>query len=210
MTEVAQNALELVLFVGVMFKIMNECTSHRVVDYVRALFTLAFASFFLYTIHWYQHKHSDSVFGKLHALHHNPNYKNKWYAELLEGVNNAQLLLFIIVNNLIKKVTNVQLFSNVMFVFLTCMYLVVHLVQYKVLYSCSHAKHHEYDSVNGMHRDYAAIKNYAPYVMDNLFKTNAYCITGETTSLHVYAIIALFRTYVVYCVTIWVCKHVLN
>jgi hypothetical protein len=129
--------------------------------------------------------------------------------EVLEGVNNSQLLLLIIVNNVITKVTNVQLFSNVMFVFLTCMYLVIHLVQYKVSYSCSHAKHHEYDSVNGMHRDYAAIKNYAPYVMDNLFKTNAYCSTGET-SLNVFAIIALFRTYVVYCMTIWICKHILN
>lgn len=209
MTAVTEDALELVLFAGVIFKIMNECTSHRVVDYVRAVFTLAFASFFIYTTHRYQHKHPDSMFGKLHALHHNPNYKNKWYVEVLEGVNNSQLLLLIIVNNVITKVTNVQLFSNVMFVFLTCMYLVIHLVQYKVSYSCSHAKHHEYDSVNGMHRDYAAIKNYAPYVMDNLFKTNAYCSTGET-SLNVFAIIALFRTYVVYCMTIWICKHILN
>jgi hypothetical protein len=54
MTAVTEDALELVLFAGVIFKIMNECTSHRVVDYVRAVFTLAFASFFIYTTHRYQ------------------------------------------------------------------------------------------------------------------------------------------------------------
>jgi len=197
--------VELTSFVYILFRLINECTNHRAVDYTRAMFTLTFASFWVYSIHRYQHKYPDGVFGKIHAMHHNPKHKNEWYAYVLEGLNNSQLLLFILFNNLLKKMTNVELFSNYILVLLTVMYLFVHFIQYKVVKSCKHAIHHEHD--NDAIQNYESIKNYDPAIFDQLFETKSYCNSDQPTWC-LYVLVILVRTYILYYVTVSICKKI--
>lgn len=197
--------VEFTSFAYILFRLINECTNHRAVDYTRAIFTLTFASFWIYSIHRYQHKYPDGVFGKIHAMHHNPKHKNEWYAYILEGLNNSQFLLFILFNNLLKKMTNVELFSNYILVLLTVMYLFVHFIQYNVVKSCNHAIHHQHD--NDVIQNYEFIKNYDPAILDKLFETNSYCITDQTP-WYLSVLVILVRTYILYYVTVAICKKI--
>jgi hypothetical protein len=196
--------VEFTSFAYILFRLTNECTRHRAVDYIRAMFTLTFASLWIYLMHRHQHKYPDGVFGKIHAMHHNPKHKNEWYAHALECLNNSQLLLFILFNKLIKKMTNVELFSNHILVLLTVMYLFVHFVQYKVFKSCKHAIHHEHD--NDAIQHYELIKNYEPYIFDNLFETQSHCKPDQVPSWYLYVLIILVRTCILYYVTVAICK----
>lgn len=199
--------VELTSFAYILFRLINECTRHRAVDYTRAMFTLTFASFCLYSMHRHQHKYPDGVFGKIHAMHHNPKHKNEWYTYALEGLNNSQLLLFILFNNVIKKITNVELFSNHILVLLTVMYLFVHFVQYKVFNSCNHAIHHQHD--NDAIQQYELIKNYDPYIFDKLFETQSHCNPDQVQSWYLHVLIILVRACILYYVTVAICKKML-
>ena len=191
-------------FAYVVFRLINECTTHRAVDYIRAIFTLTVASVWLYSTHRYQHKYTDGVFGKIHAMHHNPKHKNEWYAYVSEGLNNSQLLLFILFNNLLKKMTNFELFSNYIMVLMTFMYLFVHFIQYKLFHSCEHAIHHQHD--NDAIQNYALIKNYDPAIFDELFETKYYCNSDQAPSWYLYVLFILFRACLMYYVTVSFCK----
>ena len=197
--------VEFTSFAYIFFRLINECTNHRAVDYTRAIFTLTFASFWIYSMHRYQHKYPDGVLGKIHAMHHNPKHKNEWYAYILEGLNNSQILLFILFNNILKKMTNVELFSNYILVLLTVMYLFVHFIQYNVVKSCNHAIHHQHD--NDVIQNYEFIKNYDPAIFDKLFETKSYCITDQTP-WYLSVLVILVRTYILYYVTVAICKKI--
>lgn len=199
--------VEYTLLAYVLFKLINECTNRRAVDYIRAIFTLIVASFWLYLIHRYQHKYPDGVFGKIHAMHHNPKHKNKWYAYVLEILNNSQLLLVILFNNLLKKMTNFELFSNYILILLTIMYLFMHFIQFKLFNSC-HAIHHQHD--NDAIQNYESIKDYDPVIFDQLFETKSYCNSDQPTWC-LYVLVILFilvRTYIEYYVTVSICKKI--
>ena len=163
--------------------VVNTCSHHRVIDYIRAFFTLIFSAFYMYFIHVIEHKYNDTMFGKMHtAYHHNPKYKHTWYANIIEFLNNSQLLIFILVNNLIKKITNVEIFSNYMLFMLSLYYIWSHFIEFHYLPSCVHAYHHMFDNEENINHS-SDIKNYGPRQMDIIFNTYHSCDDDGTVWL---------------------------
>ena len=189
-------------FIYLVVSLVNTCSHHHVIDYIRAVFTLIFSMFFMYFGHFFQHKYNDSMFGKIHtAYHHNPKYKHNWYVKLIEHLNNSQLLLFILVNNLIKKLTNIEIFSNYILVFWSLVYLWTHAIEQHNHHSCTHVYHHKFD--NEENRNHSSeIKNYGPSTMDMIFNTYHPCDEDGLFD----AFYVLFKLYVIYYATILIYK----
>ena len=164
-----------ICYIAFFVSLINACSHHRVIDYIRAGFTVIFSMFFMYFAHVFQHKYNDSIYGKMHtAYHHNPKYKHIWYAKLIELFNNLQLLIFILVNTLIKKFTNIEMFSNYILVFLSLYYLWIHNIEYHIHSSCRHRYHHKFDNEENINHS-SEIKNYGPSTMDKIFNTYHDC-----------------------------------
>ena len=182
-------------FIYMVVSLVNTCSHHHVIDYIRAVFTLIFSMFFMYFGHFFQHKYNDSMFGKIHtAYHHNPKCKHKWYAKLIEHLNNSQLLLFILVNNLIKQITNVEIFSNYILVFVTLIYLWTHAIEYQNHPSITHMYHHKFDNEENRNNS-SEIKNYSPLLVDMIFNTYHDCNQNDDLLVKVRHMMEIYLTY---------------
>ena len=183
-------------------KLINTCSNHHAIDYIRAVFTLIFGVFFMYFNHVFQHKYNDSMYGKIHTeYHHNPKYKHTWYAKIIELFCNLQVLIFILVNNLIKKLTNIEIFSNYILVFWSLVYTWTHAIEHHNHHSCVHAHHHKFD--NEENRNHSSeIKNYGLSTMDRIFNTYHPCDENGLFD----AFYVLFKLYVICYATILIYK----
>ena len=171
----AVDIINVLIFIYVILKLINACSTNRAADYIRSGFTLIFSIFFMYFSHVAQHKFNDSVLGKLHTTyHHNPKLKNEWYAKVIEFINNLQLLLFILVNNVIKQITRIELFSNYVLFALTFYYIWTHFIEFHYFPSCVHNHHHAFDNEEN-HNHSLEIQNYGPHIIDTLFHTHHAC-----------------------------------
>ena len=175
--------------------LINECSHHHVIDYIRAFFTLTFSLSYMYFGHVYQHKYNNSMFGKMHtAYHHNPKYKHIWYVKIIELFNNSQLFIFILVNNLIKKFTNVEIFSNYILFYISALYMWLHFIEFHNNASCTHAYHHKFDNEENQNHS-SEIKNYSPSIMDKIFNTYNDCKEDDDLWFIVRSIIILYILY---------------
>ena len=186
-----------VFYLYLIAKLINACSKHHTIDYIRAVFTLIFGSFYIYFVHVIQHKYSDSMFGKIHTdYHHNPKYKHKWYSKVIEFFNNSQLLLFILVNNLIKKFTNIEIFSNYILFFWAMIYTWTHEIEYHNHPSCIHMYHHKFDNEENQNHS-SEIKNYGPTSLDIMFNTfNENCNQEHDLIRHVRHLMILYIMYI--------------
>lgn len=197
--------VNLFFFIYVIVLLINVCSRHHAMDYFRAGFTLVFSIFFMYFSHVAQHKFNDSMLGKAHTMyHHNPKYKNEWYSKIIEFINNLQLLIFILFNNIIKKIANVELFSNYILFALTVYYTWSHFVEFHYLPSCRHNYHHKFDNEENHNRS-LVIKNYGPHFMDIVFETNYDCIESNQR-LWLKYLSNILKLYVVYRITSFIYK----
>ena len=194
------NALTLIksaFFIYLFVSLINVCSNHRAIDYIRAFFTLIFSMFFLYFIHVFQHKYNNSMYGKIHTeYHHNPKCKHKWYATLIELYCNLQLLIFILVNNLIKKLTNIEIFSNYILVFWSLVYTWTHTIDYHNHDSNFHAYHHKFDNDDNINHS-SEIKNYGPVSMDMIFNTYHHCTQNKDLMMPARHLMKFYLSYYV-------------
>ena len=190
-----------ICYIAFFVSLINACSHHRVIDYIRAGFTVIFSMFFMYFAHVFQHKYNDSIYGKMHtAYHHNPKYKHIWYAKLIELFNNLQLLIFILVNNLIKKFTNIEIFSNYILVSFLGIFIWTHFIEYNNTASCLHVYHHKFDNEENINHS-SEIKNYDPTTIDKIFNTYHDC-NGHANGL----INSLIKLYIMYHATLLIFK----
>lgn len=195
--------LNALVYYYVVYLLINACSKHRAIDYFRAIFTAIFATFFFYFIHVLQHKFNDSIIGRIHTTyHHNPKYKNKWYSTVFEFFNNLILLIFILLNNIVKHFTNVEIFSNYILFISVFYYAWVHFIEFHYTNSCKHIYHHKFDNAENLNHS-SVIKNYGPYYMDILFGTNYDCPQNETWLSYLNYIL---KIYIAYQVTISIYK----
>ena len=194
------NALTLIksaFFIYLFVSLINVCSNHRAIDYIRAFFTLIFSMFFLYFIHVFQHKYNNSMYGKIHTeYHHNPKYKHKWYSNVIELYCNLQLLIFILVNNLIKKLANIEIFSNYILGFATLVYILTHAIDYHNHDSNVHAYHHKFDNDDNINHS-SEIKNYGPPLMDMIFNTHHACTQNNDLMMHARHLMVIYLPYYV-------------
>ena len=193
-----------IYFIVKFVKLINTCSHHHVIDYIRAFFTLIFGASYMYFYHVFQHKHNDSMLGKIHtAYHHNPKYKHIWYAKIIELFNNLQFLILILVNNLIKKFTNIEIFSNYILFYFMAIYVWNHFIEYHNIASCKHMYHHAFD--NEENRNHSSeIKNYGPPTMDKIFNTYHDC-NHEHDSLWA-TVRVIITIYIMYHATVLIFK----
>lgn len=187
-----------IIFIYVILKLITVCSAHRATDYIRSCFTLVFGLFFMYFSHVAQHKFNNSVFGRVHALfHHNPKCKHEWYAKIIEFINNLQLLIFILVNNVIKQIAHIELFSNYVLFALTFYYIWTHFIEFHYFPSCVHNQHHAFDNEEN-HNHSLEIQNYGPHIIDMLFNTHHAC---NDATVYVVEPVKLVKMYAMYYAT---------
>ena len=158
----------------------------------------------MYFSHFFQHKYNDSMFGKIHtAYHHNPKYKHTWYAKWIELFVNLQVFIFILVNNLIKKFTNIEIFSNYILFYYMAYYVWIHFVEYHNITSCLHVYHHKFDNEENQNHS-SEIKNYGPMMLDTIFNTYHDCNHDDDSLLATVRI--LIPVYIMYHATVLIFK----
>lgn len=198
--------VDLALFIYVVVMLIHACSKNKATDYYRAGFTLVFSVCFIYFYHVAQHKYNDSIFGKVHTMyHHNPKFKNELYSKLIEFINNIVLLIFILLNNLIKKAINVELFSNYILFMLTVYYLWSHFIEFHYLPSCRHEYHHSFDNEENANKS-SHLKNYGPHFMDIIFNTDHFCTHAHVENTWLKYLSNILKLYVAYRVTIFIYK----
>ena len=193
-----------ICYIAFVVSLINTCSHHHVIDYIRAFFTLMFSMFYMYFSHFFQHKYNDSMFGKIHtAYHHNPKYKHTWYAKIIELFINLQVFIFILVNNLIKKFTNVEIFSNYILFFYIAIYVCTHYIEYHNNASCLHTYHHAFDNEENQNHS-SEIKNYGPMMLDTIFNTYHDCNHDDDSLWATVRI--LIPVYIIYHATVLIFK----
>jgi hypothetical protein len=123
-------------------------------------------SVWTYAVHWFMHKYENSTLGKIHAIHHNPAYKEFISTEIFEIAVNLFIiggLLWIPIVMLLENYIGVKLANHYTILAWAMIFTTYHLINYHVLSHEVHAQHHNEKGVN----------NYGPEWFDIICNTKA-------------------------------------
>ena len=135
-------------------------------NFARTAFTFFAISVWTYAIHWFMHKYENTTLGQIHAIHHNPLYKEYISTEIFEIVVNLLIiggLLWVPIIMVIEKYFETKLVNHHTVLVWAIIFTTYHLINYHVLSHEVHAQHHKENGVN----------NYGPEWFDILCNTKA-------------------------------------
>ena len=123
-------------------------------------------SVFSYAVHRLMHRYDDTFLGKIHAIHHNPKYKDHIITEIIEVLVNLTIiggLLWIPIIMVLENYVGLQLANHYVILAWAIIFTTYHLINYHVLSHTVHAQHHTERGVN----------NYGPELYDIICNTKA-------------------------------------
>jgi len=132
----------------------------------RTTFTFFAISVWTYAVHWFMHKYENTILGKIHAIHHNPAYKEYISTEIFEIAVNFLIiggLLWIPIIMILENYFETKLANYYTILVWAIIFTTYHLINYHILSHEVHAQHHNEKGVN----------NYGPEWFDILCNTKA-------------------------------------
>lgn len=132
----------------------------------RTGFTYLAISIWTYYVHKTMHDYPNTVFGKIHAIHHNPLYKDTISAEIFEIFVNIIIiggLFWIPIILILENQTGIKIANHHTILIWALIFTTYHLINYHVVKHDIHAQHHVENGVN----------NYGPEWFDILCNTKA-------------------------------------
>jgi len=129
-------------------------------------FTFFAISVWTYAVHWFMHKYENTILGKIHAIHHNPAYKEYISTEIFEIVVNLLIiggLLWVPIIMILENYFETKLANHYTILVWAIIFTTYHLINYHILSHEVHAQHHLENGVN----------NYGPEWFDILCNTKA-------------------------------------
>ena len=132
----------------------------------RTIVTYFGISVWTYAVHWFMHKYENTIIGKIHAIHHMPEYKDYISTEIFEIFVNLAIiggLLWIPIIMVLENYVGIQLANHYVILAWAIIFTTYHLINYHILSHAVHAQHHNEKGVN----------NYGPEWFDIIFNTKA-------------------------------------
>jgi hypothetical protein len=123
-------------------------------------------SVWTYAIHWFMHKYENTILGKIHAIHHNPAYKEFISTEIFEIAVNLLIiggLLWIPIVMILENYIGIKLANHYTILAWAIIFTTYHLINYHILSHEVHAQHHNEKGVN----------NYGPEWFDIICNTKS-------------------------------------
>jgi sterol desaturase/sphingolipid hydroxylase (fatty acid hydroxylase superfamily) len=123
-------------------------------------------SVWTYAVHWFMHKYENTILGKIHAIHHMPEYKDYISTEIFEIFVNLAIiggLLWIPIIMVLENYVGIQLANHYVILAWAIIFTTYHLINYHILSHAVHAQHHNEKGVN----------NYGPEWFDIICNTKA-------------------------------------
>ena len=142
---------------------INEVTGDNM---FRTIMTYFGISAWTYVVHWFMHKYENTILGKIHAVHHNPEYKDNISTEIFEIFVNLTIiggLLWIPIIIVLENYVGIRLANHYVILVWSIIFTTYHLINYHILSHTVHAQHHNEKGVN----------NYGPEWFDIIFNTKA-------------------------------------
>lgn len=132
----------------------------------RTTFTFFAISVWTYAVHWFMHKYENTILGKIHAIHHNPAYKEYISTEIFEIAVNLLIiggLFWMPIIMFLENYLETKLANHYTILVWAIIFTTYHLINYHILKHEVHAQHHNEKGVN----------NYGPEWFDILCNTKA-------------------------------------
>jgi hypothetical protein len=132
----------------------------------RTTFTFFAISVWTYAVHWFMHKYENTILGKIHAIHHNPAYKEYISTEIFEIAVNLLIiggLFWMPIIMFLENYFEIKLVNHYTILVWAIIFTTYHLINYHILKHEVHAQHHNEKGVN----------NYGPEWFDILCNTKA-------------------------------------
>lgn len=132
----------------------------------RTTFTFFAISVWTYAVHWFMHKYENTILGKIHAIHHNPAYKEYISTEIFEIAVNLLIiggLFWMPIIMFLENYFETKLVNHYTILVWAIIFTTYHLINYHILKHEVHAQHHNEKGVN----------NYGPEWFDILCNTKA-------------------------------------
>jgi sterol desaturase/sphingolipid hydroxylase (fatty acid hydroxylase superfamily) len=132
----------------------------------RTILTYFGISVWTYAVHWFMHKYENTILGKIHAIHHMPEYKDYISTEIFEIFVNLTIiggLLWIPIIMVLENYVGIQLANHYVILAWAIIFTTYHLINYHILSHAVHAQHHTENGVN----------NYGPEWFDIICNTKA-------------------------------------
>jgi hypothetical protein len=132
----------------------------------RTFITYLAITVWTYAVHWFMHKYENTTLGQIHAIHHNPAYKEYISTEIFEIAVNLLIiggLLWIPIVMMLENYIGIKLVNHYTILVWAIIFTTYHLINYHVLSHDVHAQHHNEKGVN----------NYGPEWFDIMCNTKA-------------------------------------
>lgn len=142
---------------------INEVTGDNM---FRTILTYFGISAWTYVVHWFMHKYKNTILGKIHAVHHNPEYKDNISTEIFEIFVNLMIiggLLWIPIIMVLENYAGIHLANHYVILAWSIIFTTYHLINYHIFNHTVHAQHHNEKGVN----------NYGPEWFDIICNTKA-------------------------------------
>jgi len=154
-----------VLFIFILLGgiILNYITGDHM---LRTFVTYLAITAWTYAVHWFMHKYENTTLGQMHAIHHNPAYKEFISTEIFEIAVNLLIiggLFWIPVVMILENYIGIKLVNHYIILAWAITFTTYHLINYHVLSNEVHAQHHTENGVN----------NYGPELFDIICSTKA-------------------------------------